>query len=143
MYDAVKADPDRVLLNGNDRKQISDLIKLNANSSSYRIALTNSEAHGATIGAVVTGIQNEVTASMVEFMVHPWLPQGVAPIMSDSLPIPDTEVDTVWKVVNVQDYMSVQWPVTQFSYEASTYWFGTMVCYAPAWNGCIFGIGRR
>jgi hypothetical protein len=41
MYDQNKADPDEVLFNGNDRKQLSDLIKLNSNSSSYRISIQN------------------------------------------------------------------------------------------------------
>lgn len=143
MYDSVKADPDLILLNGADRKQLSDTIKLNANTSGYRIALTSDQAHNATVGTLVSGIQNEVTGKMVDLMVHPWLPQGVSPILSLTLPIPDTEVSEVWSVINVQDYMAVQWPVTQFSYEVSSYWFGTMVCYAPAWNGCLSGIVRK
>ncbi len=143
MFDANKADPDEVLLNGNDRKQLSDLIKLNSNTSAYRISLTNDNAHGAQIGAVVTGLQNEVTGKVVDLTVHPWLPQGVSPILSWTLPIPDTQVSDVWKVWNVQDYMAVQWPVSQFAYEASTYWYGTFVCYAAAWNGCLTGIVRK
>ena len=140
LYDNVKADPDLILLNGYDRKQISDLIKLNSNTSAYRISLSSDEAHNATIGSVVNAIQNEVTGKMVDLEVHPWLPQGVSPILSLTLPIPDTEVSDVWQVVNVQDYMSVSWPVTQFAYEASTYWYGTFLCSAPAWNGCLTNI---
>jgi hypothetical protein len=142
MYDNVKADPDEILMNGNDRRVLSDLIKLNANSSAYRISLTNDNAHGATIGSVVTGIQNETTGKVVDLTVHPWLPQGVTPILSWTLPIPDTEVSDVWKSYNVQDYMAVNWPVNQFSYDVSTYWYGTFLCYAPAWNGCLTGIVR-
>ena len=143
LYDSVKADPDLILLNGADRKQLSDTIKLNSNTSGYRIALTSDVAHNATIGTLVSGIQNEVTGKMVDMLVHPWLPQGVSPILSLTLPIPDSEVSDVWSVVNVQDYMAVQWPVTQFAYEASSYWYGTFLCYAPAWNGCLNGIVRK
>jgi len=143
LYDSVKADPDLILLNGNDRKQLSDQIKLNSNTSAYRITLTQSEAHDATIGAVVNGIQNEVTGKLVDLHVHPWLAQGISPILSLELPIPDTEVSSCFSVVNVQDYMSVQWPVTQFAYEASTYWFGTFLCYAPAWQGCLTNIIKK
>ncbi|GAC1536195.1 MAG: hypothetical protein NVS3B1_30320 [Marmoricola sp.] len=46
----------------------------------------------------------------------------------------------MWAVVNVQDYMGVQWPVSQFSYDFSSYWLGTFLCYAPAWNASITGI---
>lgn len=143
MYDSVKADPDLILLNGGDRKQLSDTIKLNANSSGYRIALTSDQAQQATVGTLVSGVQNAVTGKMVDLMVHPWLPQGVSPILSLTLPIPDTEVSNVWSVVNVQDYMAVQWPVLQHSYDVSSYWFGTFLCYAPAWNGCLSGIVRK
>jgi hypothetical protein len=61
-------------------------------------------------------------------------------VISKTLPIPDTEVSDVWAVVNVQDYQGIQWPVTQFSYDFSTYWRSTLVGYAPAWNGIVTGI---
>ena len=143
LYDSVKADPDEVLLNGYDRKQLSDTIKLNGSTTSYRIALTQAEAHDATIGSVVTGVQNEVTGKLVDFTVHPWLPQGFSPILSWTLPIPDSQVSDVWKVFNVQDYIAVDWPVNQFAYEVSTYWYGTFFSYAPAWNGLIANIIRK
>ena len=143
LWDSVKGDPDVVLFNGSDRKQLSDLIKTNSNTSAYRISLTRDEAHDATIGSVINGLQNEVTGKMVDIVVHPWLPQGITPILSWELPIPDTEVSSCWEVVNVQDYMAVQWPVTQFAYETSTYWYGTFLCYAPAWQGCISRIIKK
>lgn len=139
MYDSVKADPDEILLNGSDRKQLSDAIK-NGSTANYRLNLTQSESGDYVGGAVIGGLHNEITGKLVDLTVHPWLPQGVAPVMSYTLPIPDTEVSDVWSVVNVQDYMGVQWPVTQFAYEFSTYWRGTLVGYAPAWNGLVTGI---
>uniref|UniRef100_UPI003F498A09 hypothetical protein n=1 Tax=Pseudonocardia sp. CA-138482 TaxID=3240023 RepID=UPI003F498A09 len=141
MYEANKADPDEILLNGSDRKQLSDMIKLNSNSSGYRIMLDNStEAHNATVGALVSGLQNEVTGKLLDITVHPWLPQGNAPIISWTLPLPDSQVSDVFAAYNVQDYMAIQWPVMQFAYETSSYWYGTFVCFAPAWNGAVQGI---
>jgi hypothetical protein len=140
LYDSVKADPDEILANGNDRKQLSDLLK-NASSASYRITVDNNgEAQNAHLGALVTGLQNEVTGKMVDVTVHPWLPQGNMPIISWTLPLPDSQVSEVFAVYNVQDYMGIQWPTTQFLYESSSYWLGTMVCYAPAWCGAVQGI---
>ena len=95
---------------------------------------------GVTIGSIVASIVNEVTGKNVPIEVHPWLPQGNSAILSDTLPIPDTQVSNVWSVFNVQDYLGMDWPVTQFAYESSSYWYGTLVCFAPAWNGCIRGI---
>ena len=139
LYDTVKADPDEILLNGADRKQLSDAIK-NGSTANYRLNLTQSETGDYVGGAVIGGLHNEITGKLVDLTVHPWLPQGVAPVLSYTLPIPDTEVSDVWAVVNVQDYMGVQWPVTQFAYEFSTYFRGTFVSYAPAWNGVVSGI---
>ncbi len=139
MYQNVKADPDVVLLNGNDRKQLSDAIKSGSNAN-YRLVINDPGEGGTTYGSVVTGLQNEVTGKAVDLMVHPWLNQGVAPVLSWTLPIPDTQVSDVWANFLVQDYMGIQWPVTQFTYDFSTYFRGTFFCTAPAWNGAVSGI---
>ena len=139
LYQDVKADPDLVLLNGNDRKQLSDAIK-SGSTANYRLTIQEPGKDGITYGSIVTGIQNEVTGKAVDLMVHPWLNQGVSPVLSFTLPIPDTEVSDVWANFMVQDYMGIQWPVTQFSYDFSTYFRGTFFCTAPAWNGAVSGI---
>ena len=139
LYQNVKADPDIVLMNGNDRKQLSDAIK-SGSTANYRLTIDNPGTSGTTYGSIVTGLQNEVTGKSVDIMVHPWLNSGVAPVLSFTLPIPDTEVSDVWANFMVQDYMGIQWPVTQFAYEFSTYFRGTFFCTAPAWNGAVSGI---
>ena len=139
LYDAVKADPDEILLNGQDRKQLSDTIK-NGSTANYRLTLAQTETGDYVGGAVIGALNNEITGKLVNLTVHPWLPQGVAPVLSYTLPIPDTEVSDVWANVMVQDYMGIQWPVNQFSYDFSTYFRGTFMCYAPAWNGVVSGI---
>ena len=139
LYQNVKADPDIVLMNGNDRKQLSDAIK-NGSTANYRLVINNPGDSGTTYGSIVTGLQNEVTGKAVDIMVHPWLNSGVAPVLSWTLPIPDTQVSDVWANFLVQDYMGIQWPVTQFTYDFSTYFRGTFFCTAPAWNGAVSGI---
>lgn len=141
LYNNVKADPDEILINGADRKQLSDAIK-NGSTANYRLNLTQTEAGDYVGGATIGGLYNEITGKMVPLTVHPWLTQGVSPVMSYTLPIPDTEVSDVWAAINVQDYMGIQWPVVQFSYDFSTYFRGTFFCYAPAWNGAVSGIAN-
>ena len=139
LWDNVKADPDEIFLNGSDRKQLSDAIK-NGSTANYRLNLSQDEVGNYVGGAVIGALNNEITGKLVNLTVHPWLPQGVAPVISYTLPIPDTQVTDVWASVNVQDYMGIQWPTTQFAYEFSTYFRGTFVGYAPAWNGVVTGI---
>lgn len=139
LYNSVKADPDEILFNGSDRKQLSDLLKT-ASSSNYRLTIQQSEIGGVVLGDIVTAVQNEVTGKVVQMSVHPWLIQGNTPIISWSLPIPDTQVSNVFEFHGPQDYMGVQWPVTQFLYEMSSYWYNALVCYAPAWGGMLQGL---
>ena len=139
LYNNVKADPDEILINGADRKQLSDAIK-NGSTANYRLTLSQTDTGNYVGGATIGALNNEVTGKMVPITVHPWLTQGVSPVLSYTLPIPDTEVSDVWAAVNVQDYMGIQWPVVQFTYDFSTYFRGTFFCYAPAWNGAVSGI---
>lgn len=135
------ADPDEVLMNGFDRKQLSDLLKT-ASSASYRLQIDNATQSGQKLGNVVTGLQNEITGKMVDLTVHPYMPQGNAPILSHTLPFADSNVDNLWAIKNVQDYAAFQWPVIQNSYDVSSYWYGTFFCYGPAWQGMVQGIKK-
>ncbi|MEV7006841.1 hypothetical protein [Streptosporangium sp. NPDC051022] len=135
------ADPDEIWLDGNARRALGDYLKLNATSSAYRIALTEGDAlSGARVGAVVNGVANQVTGKMVDLGVHPYMPKGASVIRSRNLPVPESEVSATSEVINVQDYMAVDWPVIQFTYDASTYMFGTLVHYAPGWSGALLGL---
>jgi hypothetical protein len=139
LYQSVKAEPDRILFNGSDRKQLSEALK-GSSSSNYRLTVTQDQLTGVTLGDVVNTIINEVTGKGVGVEVHPWMPQGNTAILSDTLPMPDTQVSDVWAVYNVQDLMGIDWTPQQFAWESSSYWYGTFVCYAPAWNGSVTGI---
>jgi hypothetical protein len=88
----------------------------------------------------VNGVANQITMKMLDLEVHPWMPAGCSLIHSTTLPVPDSEVSNTVEIVNVQDYMAVDWPVIAYTYDASTYLFGTLVHYAPAWSGLISNI---
>lgn len=142
LYDAVKADPDAIWMNGFDRKQLSNalLSASQANPSNYRIMLQRDDQTGTMVGTLVSHIVNEVTGKDVEINVHPWIPQGNATVQSYTLPMPDSNVTNTWAVVCPQDYVAVQWPVTDFVYSASSYWISCLESYAPGFSGIIQGI---
>jgi len=139
LYDAVKTSPDRCLMNGFDRKQLSDTIKGSANSN-YVMRVQQDEITGITLGTVAVGVVNEVTGMNVDLEVHPWLMQGNIPILKDRLDVPDSNVDSIFAYCDVQPIMGVDWPVNQFSFDTSTYWYGTFLCYAPGWLGSLSGV---
>jgi hypothetical protein len=138
--DKLLANPDEVWVDGNIQRKLGDYLTTQG-SSNYRIALTGGEVSGGTvIGSFVTGIVNKVTGKMLELGVHPYMPLGAALIRSRTLPFEGSEVSNTAEVRNVQDYMSIEWPVVQMTYDQSTYWFGTLVHYAPKWSGMLIGL---
>jgi len=139
-YAAVKADYDEILINGADRKQLSDAIKSAGSSSAYRINLSQNEVGDYIGGAVVGSIVNEVTGKNVPLTVEPWMEQGTSFVSSWTLPLPDSQISETWAWVGPQDYLGQSWPVIQQSYDFSTYVRGTLVGYAPTYNGVVTGI---
>ena len=141
LYESVKADPDQILMNGFDRLQLSNtLFGSGTSPNSFRVYINDSEVGNVKAGAVVQSLMNEVTGTEVPITVHPWFPQGNALARSTTLPIPDSNVAETSVMVLVQDYVNVQWPVQQFTYDSSTFQIGTMCHYAPAWSGLLQGI---
>lgn len=138
------ADPDEIWIDGQTRNSLGQWLKLNASTVSYRLNLNVNDRDGigggAVIGSVVGGISNQTTGSMVDLGVHPYMPLGTSLLRSSRLPIPNSEIGNTAEVRNVQDYMSIDWPVLQMTYDISTYWFGTLVHYAPAWSGMLIGL---
>lgn len=121
LYEAVKSDPDEIWMNGFDRLQLSNAVLNNAANSAYQVFIQNDSMSGVNVGAVVSTMLNEVTGSSIPITVHPWFPQGNALIRQKTLPIPDSNVSETSVMTLPQDYVAVQWPVTQFTYDASTW----------------------
>lgn len=139
MYNNNLARPKQILANVQDRKQLSDLLK-GSSSTGFRITIDADGQAGHQIGQIVSGIQNEGIGDMVDLDVHPYMPQGVMPILTHQLPFPNSQISNCWEYRNVQDYMGISWPQMQFSYDFSTYWFGCFFCHAAPWQGAIYGI---
>ena len=140
LYESVKGDPEEIWMNGFDRLQLSNAVLNNASNSAYQVFIQNDAMSGVNVGAVVSTMLNEVTGSSIPITVHPWFPQGNSLIRQKTLPIPDSNVSETSVMVLPQDYVAVQWPVTQFTYDASTFEIGTFAHYAPGWNALIQGI---
>lgn len=138
------ADPDSCWIDGQTRNSLGQWLKLNASTVSYRLNLDVSDRDGigggAVIGSVVGGISNQTTGTMVPLQVHPYMPLGCSLLRSSRLPIPNSEIGNTAEIRCVQDYMSIDWPVLQMTYDISTYMFNTLVHYAPAWSGMLIGL---
>jgi len=144
LFASVYADPEDVWLTAVQRRQLADYLRNNGSGAgAYRLTVGQNEFEGSvSVGGFVSGMANESspTDRIVALRVHPYMPNGVSFCRSRTLPIPDSGIGDTNTMVEVQGYMSVDWPEIQFTYDASTYWFGTLLHYAPAWSGVIYGL---
>ena len=143
LYASVYADPEEAWVSAPVRRELTDFLRAaGGTTAAYRITLGERDANGMQVGAMVTGLVNESspTSRVVDLRVHPYMPQGASFIRSRTLPIPDSGIADTTAVTAVQEYMSVDWPEIQFTYDASTYWYGTAIHYAPKWSACLLGI---
>ena len=140
MYTNNLADPDEIWFNGIDRSNLAYAFLNSSNGANYHARLTQDEVGNIVGGVTLGNILNPATGKLVMATVHPYLVQGVAPILSYTLPYADSNVGNIWEVRNVQDYLQLSWPKIQFSSDISTYWRGTLLSYAPSWNGAVSGI---
>jgi hypothetical protein len=134
-----KADYDELWVHALESIKITDLV-LGASGTPYRITVPVGSEGGVTGNYRVDRLVNKVTGKTVSVTPHPYLEQGNVLALSYSLPFPYSEVPNTWSMVLPQDYMSIQWPVIQMSYDASTFTFGALVGYAPAYSAVLQGV---
>lgn len=142
MYTNNGADPDEIWVTGTNRASLTQTMRKGGASgfgSGYRTNLVSGDGD-VTMGTVVSGFLNSNTGKVLDIKTHRFMPAGCSLIRSRSLPIQDAHVPAPSQVVAVQDYMAIDWPVIQMTYDISTYKICTLVHYAPAWSGAIFNI---
>lgn len=139
MWDNYKADPSKIWSNSIESIRITDLV-LGATGTPYRVTVNVGDENGITGGYRVSRLINKITGRVVDLEVHPDIEQGTVVAMSTELPFPNSEIPNIWEMKNVQDYMEIDWPVIQMSYDMSTFQYGALICYAPTYNGIIQGI---
>jgi hypothetical protein len=143
MFASVYADPDEVWVNVQQRRQLADFVRnAGTGAAAYRITIPEPDANSVRVGAIVSGLHNESspTGKLVDLRVHPYMPLGASFIRSRVLDVPNSGIGDTSEVISVQEYMGIDWPQVQFTYDSSTYWFGSLIHYAPKWNGAIFGL---
>ena len=137
----VKANPDIVWAAGQDRKQLSaTFLGGGSGNPTFFMNVPQTDSANMRMGQVVTGILNETTGKEVSLAVHPYLAQGTMLVLSESLPIPDSQVPAPFAYALPQDYLAINWPVIQHTYDLGSYWFGALINYAPSFSGAVTNI---
>lgn len=137
---AFKADPGELVGDGGDIMRLSNDVIAAGSATNYRLFLEQSEVPGVRVGAAVSEFQNPITRSILKLVVHPWLTQGTAMLMSYALPQTWTNVANAWEMTMVQDYVSIAWPVIDASFRYSLFMYGALVAHAPQYSGVLAGL---
>jgi hypothetical protein len=135
-----RADPAELIGEGGDIMRMSNDIVQSGQATTYQLLVQQSEIDGITSGAAVSQFQNPITRSKVQLLVHPWLTQGTAMLMSYTLPFTWSNVANCWEMVMVQDYLSISWPVIDATFRYSLFQYGALVAQAPYYSGLLQGI---
>lgn len=137
LYQLNFAEPNDIWMDPNVKVEVGNILQNNAQNLPFRIQLSQ---EAGVMGVAVVGIQNQLTNNMVPLNVHPFMPLGAVLLRSLHIPYPAQGISNTVEFRTVQGYMSVDWPQIQYTYDASTYEFGTMIHYAPAFSGCLLGV---
>ena len=139
LFNSTMGDPDVVITTAAVRRAIAKAIQTSASTSSYRLNYETGK-DGIVLGSLVQAVQNQATGKMVDLVTHRFAPAGVALIHQKQLPFPDSGVAQTVEAHNVVDSMIIEWPQIGFSYDISSYTYGSLAFRAPAWSGVVTGI---
>jgi hypothetical protein len=139
-----RADPAELIVEGYDASQYASnvLSQSSGGQEAYQLRISQDEVGNIRTGAAISQIQNPITRSMVSMVVHPYLQQGNALALTYNLPMSFSNVSNAWEVTNVQDYVSISWPVIDVTFRYSIFLYGTLVGIAPQFSGRLGGIQR-
>lgn len=137
---AFRADPAEIVGDGGDIMRLSNDVISQGSATNYRLFLDQTDVPGVRVGAAVSEFQNPITRSVLKLVVHPWLTQGTAMLMTYQLPQTWTNVANAWEMTCVQDYVSIQWPVIDASFRYSIFLYGALVSHAPFYSGLLQGL---
>jgi hypothetical protein len=137
-----RADPDELIGEGGDLMRMSNDIVQSGQATNFQLLVNQGEVGNITTGAAVSQFQNPITRKQIQLLVHPWLTQGTAMLMSYTLPFTWSNVSNVWEMTLVQDYLSISWPVIDATFRYSLFMYGALVSNAPYYCGLLQGIQK-
>jgi hypothetical protein len=106
-YGSFRADPAELIAEGGDVMRLSNDIVQTGTATNYRLFIEQADVPGVRLGAAVSEFQNPITRNVVRVVVHPWLSQGTALLMSYTMPFAWSNVSNVVEFVAVQDYLDM------------------------------------
>jgi len=140
MWNNYKLGPDKIY--GNSQEIVNISKKILAANPTHVNFVTGTDATG---GVVVKKILNPVSmgaSTMVDLLIHPYMPPGTIIALTETLPYPMTNVPRVYEMRLNRDYYQIEWPLRTRRYESGVYFNGVLVHYFPPSMGVIRNIAN-
>ena len=139
-----RADPQELVGEAVDLANFSQnvLSQASGGQQAFNIFITQDELDNVRAGAAISQFVNPFTRSVIRIVVHPFLTQGTAMLFSYQVPMSFSNVGNAWEIRNVQDYVSVAWPVIDPTFRWSVFLYGTLFSTAPQLSGLLQGLQR-
>jgi hypothetical protein len=139
-----RATPQELIAEGLDLSNYSANVLANSagGQQAYQILINQDQVGDVTAGMAISQVKNPFNGSLVQIVTHPYLQQGNAMLMTYNLPQSFSNVTNAWEVCNVQDYISISWPVIDVTFRYSLFMYGTLLATAPQFSGRLGGIQK-
>jgi len=139
-----RADPELLITEAYDQVNFTnDIMSKTGQSVAYQLFISQDEIGDIKAGAAISQFQNPFTRKLIRIMTHPWWKQGSAMLLTFKLPTSFNNVNNAFEVVNVQDYVSIAWPVIDVTFRFSLFLFGALVGIAPQYSALIQGLQKN
>lgn len=139
-----RADPAELIMEGLDASNYAAnvLSQTSGGQQAYQLHILQDQVGNISAGAAIAQVQNPITRSMVTLITHPYMQQGNALLLTYNLPMSFSNASNAWEVTNVQDYITISWPVIDVTFRYSIFLYGALVGVAPQYSAVLQGIQR-
>lgn len=138
-WDNYRLSPDVMWVSGKTLRSASKVAFANGSSP---VVIASMNAGGASLsgGTVLKDYLNKITNKMVDFRVHPDVPDGQIIFWSNGVPYPISNVANILQIKTRQEYVQREWPLRTRRYEFGVYADELLQCYFPPAFGVLKNI---
>jgi hypothetical protein len=147
LWNTRRVGPTLMIMNAQERLNITKKIA-GSTGLSYTVNLTDGRNDVAG-GIHVSGYLNKYASSLtpgapnvVPFLTHPYMPPGTILVLTERLPYPNSEIDSVFEMDVLSEYLELEYAKTSRKFEHGVEVMEVLKCYAPATCGVITGIAN-
>jgi hypothetical protein len=140
IYDRVKEDPDRLLMNWSEHQAVDDALASVANDRvKFNVAVSGNTSSEVLPRFTTYKSSRGKSLFMEE---NPNLPGGCIVALKDNVDIPNSDIPNAWQMHMGRDIVRLDYAFTNPKYEFEVRAYGALAGYAPSFQGIIYNIAK-